>query len=84
MSPPRICPPVVIPQPPSALPIFAACAASVLAFSLPGQAQQLLVPEDHSWNFLHPMGTLPPREDTTPDPNFNTSLMVSARSAVLD
>ena len=73
MSPPRICSPVVISGPPSALPIFAACAAAMVAFSLPGQAQQLLIPESHSWNFLHPMGTLPPRADTTPDPNFATS-----------
>ena len=69
----RICSPVVIPKPAAAFSIFTTCAATLLAFSLPGQAQQLLIPEDHSWNFLHPMGTLPPREDTTPDPNFNTS-----------
>jgi hypothetical protein len=58
---------------PSTFPTVAACAAAVLAFSLPGQAQQMLVPENQSWTFLHPMGTLPPRTDTTPDPDFDTS-----------
>lgn len=60
-------------KPRSTVPIFAACAAAVFTLSLPSQAQQLLIPENHSWTFLHPMGTLPPRADTTPDPDFDTS-----------
>ena len=57
----------------SSFSILAVSAAAMLAVSLPGQAQRLVVPEAHSWNFLHPMGTLPPRANTTPDPDFNTT-----------
>ena len=46
----------------------------MLAFAAASPAQQqVLVPEGQLWNYLHPMGTLPPRADTTPDPDFDTT-----------
>jgi hypothetical protein len=53
---------------------FAACAAAILL--LPSAAfaqQQVVIPENHVWEYLHPMGTLPPRLDTTADPDFETT-----------
>ncbi len=54
------------------------CSAAILAAAvlLPSAAsaqQQIVVPENHLWEYLHPMGTLPPRLDTTPDPDFDTT-----------
>ncbi len=56
----------------------ALCAAALFGLSRPAPAQQILIPEDHSWNFLHPMGVLPPRADTTPDPDFDTTWFLAA------
>lgn len=50
------------------------CAAAALgSFPAVSQAQQIVIAEDQVWNYLHPMGTLPPRADTTPDPDFDTT-----------
>lgn len=47
--------------------------AAMLALTTIAPAQQTLIPEDQEWQFLHPMGTLPPKPDTTPDSDFNTT-----------
>ena len=68
-----ISPPMLFFKPLSDFVRLAGCAAALLASSLPGHAQQILIPENQSWNILHPMGSLPPRADTTPDPDFDTT-----------
>ncbi|MES2708276.1 MAG: hypothetical protein V4726_16905 [Verrucomicrobiota bacterium] len=50
------------------------CATALWGFPAVSRAQeQIVIAEDHVWNYLHPMGTVPPRADTTPDPDFDTS-----------
>jgi hypothetical protein len=49
------------------------CALSLITLSSAATAQEILIAEDHTWNYLHPMGTVPPRADTTPDPDFDTT-----------
>ena len=50
-----------------------ALAAAMLGSAALAQAQQVLIPETQNWNFLHPMGVLPPRLNSTPDPDFETT-----------
>ncbi|MDB6071218.1 MAG: hypothetical protein JWL81_2389, partial [Verrucomicrobiales bacterium] len=52
------------------------CLGLALLTGLPSAALaqlEVLIPESQAWNYLHPMGTLPPRADTTPDPDFDTT-----------
>lgn len=51
----------------------AACAAILCAFPALSKAQEIVIEETQNWDFLHPMGTLPPRADSTADPNFTTT-----------
>lgn len=50
-----------------------ACAAAFITLPAAATAQQILIAEDHVWNYLHPMGTVPPRANSTPDPDFDTT-----------
>jgi len=52
---------------------FAAFAAAALLLPPVAQAQQIIIPEYHTWEYLHPMGVLPPRLDATADPDFETT-----------
>jgi hypothetical protein len=58
---------------PPILTTLGVCSATLLSLAGISGAQQVLVPENHTWNFLHPMGTMPPRADTTPDPDFDST-----------
>jgi hypothetical protein len=52
--------------------ISAVCLAA-FALTATVKAQQTVIQVDHTWNYLHPMGALPPRPDTTPDPDFEAT-----------